>query len=126
MTTAELEARLLAEGCNPDNYALNARSYDGFCMLKQGGQWTVFYSERGHDQPPVFTSPDDAACRYFFDFVMQTEHRHVVGLLRSEAAVSAGPASAAGGAGHRHARLPAAVCPTRLPLGHQRRGERHF
>lgn len=90
MTTAELERRLLAEGCNPDNYALNTRSYDGFCLMRQGRQWNVFYSERGDDQPPIFTSPDeDAACRFFFDFVMKMEHRHLVAMLRSEPAARA-------------------------------------
>jgi hypothetical protein len=90
MTIAELERRLLAEGCNPDNYALNTRSYDGFCLMRQGGQWVVFYSERGYDQAPIFTSSDeDAACRYFFDFVMKMEHRHLVGVLRSEPAAQA-------------------------------------
>ena len=85
MTTAELEARLLAEGASPDNYAIGTRSYDGFCLLHDGRQWAVFYSERGHDQPPIFTSPDeDAACRFFFEFVMKMEHRHLVALLRSE------------------------------------------
>jgi hypothetical protein len=90
MTTAELERRLLAEGANPDNYAINGRSYDGFCLMQQGGHWAVFYSERGRDQPPIFTSPDeDAACRYFFDFVMNMEHRHLVAMLRSEPAAQA-------------------------------------
>ncbi|MBF9219935.1 SPOR domain-containing protein [Hymenobacter ruricola] len=90
MTTAELERRLLAEGCNPDNYALNTRSYDGFCLMRQEAQWNVFYSERGHDQPPIFTSPDeDAACRFFFDFVMKMEHRHLIAMLRSEPAAQA-------------------------------------
>ncbi|MBO2011436.1 hypothetical protein [Hymenobacter negativus] len=90
MTTAELSRRLLAEGCNPSNYAINTRSYDGFCLMQQGQQWTVFYSERGDDQAPVFTSIDEAvACQYFFDFVMKMEHRHLVGVLRSEPAAQA-------------------------------------
>jgi hypothetical protein len=90
MTTAELERRLLAEGCNPDNYAINSRSYDGFCLMQQEGPWAVFYSERGRDQPPIFTSPDEAtACQYFFDFVMKMEHRHLVAMLRSEPAAQA-------------------------------------
>lgn len=90
MNTAELERRLLAEGCNPTNYAINTRSYDGFCLLHDGQRWAVFYSERGDDQLPIFTSPDEAvACQYFFDFVMQMEHRHLVAMLRSEPAARA-------------------------------------
>jgi hypothetical protein len=90
MTTAELARRLLAEGCNPDNYAIGTRSYDGFCLLHNERGWAVFYSERGKDQEPIFISSDEAeACQYFFDFVMQMEHRHLVGLLRSEPAAQA-------------------------------------
>ena len=90
MTIAELSRRLLAEGCNPDYYALNTRSYDGFCLMRRGQEWAVFYSERGRDQEPIFTSPDeDTACQYFFDFVMKMEHRHLVAVLRSEPAAQA-------------------------------------
>ncbi|MFD2721519.1 hypothetical protein ACFST9_22585 [Hymenobacter monticola] len=90
MTTADLNRRLLAEGANPANYALNTRSYDGFCLMHNGRGWAVFYSERGKDQEPIFISSDeDAACRYFFDFVMQMEHSHLVGFLRSEPAARA-------------------------------------
>lgn len=90
MTTTELARRLLAEGCNPDTYAINTRSYDGFCLLHNGRGWAVFYSERGLDQEPVFLSLDEeAACQYFFDFVMRQEHRHLVACLRSEPAARA-------------------------------------
>ena len=90
MTIADLERRLLAEGCNPANYALNTPSYDGYCLMRQGQQWNVFYSERGADQAPIFCSVDeDAACRFFFDFVMKMEHRHLVACLRSEPAAQA-------------------------------------
>ena len=90
MTTTELARRLLAEGCNPANYAIDTRSYDGFCLLHNGRGWAVFYSERGLDQEPIFISLDeDAACQYFFDFVMRQEHRHLVACLRSEPAAQA-------------------------------------
>ena len=90
MTTTELNRRLLAEGCNPANYAINARSYDGFCLLHNGRGWAVFYSERGKDQEPIFVSLDEAAaCQYYFDFVIQMEHAHVVGFLRREPAARA-------------------------------------
>lgn len=90
MTTTDLSRRLLAEGCSPNNYAINTRSYDGFCLLHNERGWAVFYSERGKDQEPIFTSSDEAAaCQYFFDFVLQMEHRHLVGELRSVAAAQA-------------------------------------
>lgn len=90
MTTNELSRRLLAEGCNPANYAINTRSYDGFCLLHNGRGWAVFYSERGQDQEPIFVSLEEAeACQYFFDFVLSMEHRHLIGFLRSEPAARA-------------------------------------
>lgn len=90
MTTAELERRLLAEGCSPANYAINTRSYDGFCLLYDGGRWAVFYSERGRDQAPIFTSAEEAAaCQFFYDFVLNMQHLHLAGILRSEPAARA-------------------------------------
>jgi hypothetical protein len=90
MTIAELERRLLAEGCNPANYALGTRSYDGFCLMQDGGRWAVFYSERGRDQPPLFTSTDEAAaCQFYLEFMLNMRHDHMVGFLRSEKLVRA-------------------------------------
>ena len=90
MTTTELERRLLAEGCSPANYAINTRSYDGFCLLHNGRGWAVFYSERGQDQEPLFISLDeDAACQFFYDFVLNMQHRHLAVFLRSEPAARA-------------------------------------
>ena len=106
MTLADLNRRLLAEGANPDNYALGTRSYNGFCLLRQGRQWNVFFSERGDDQKPIFTSRNEyTACRFFFDFVMKMEHRHLVGFLRREPAARTLQArlAAAGIAAHHFA-----------------------
>ena len=90
MTTAELAHRLEAEGCNAANYAINTRSYDGFCLLHDGRQWVVFYSERGDDQPPIFTSTDEAAaCQFYLDFMLRMRHSHCVGFLRSATAAQA-------------------------------------
>ncbi|RZL02513.1 MAG: SPOR domain-containing protein [Hymenobacter sp.] len=90
MTTAELARRLEADGCNPANYTINARSYDGFCLMRNGRQWVVFYSERGDDQPPIFTSEEEAAaCQYYLDFVLRMRHSHCVGFLRSATAAQA-------------------------------------
>lgn len=87
MNTAELTRRLEEAGCNPANYAINTRSYDGFCLMRNGRQWVVFYSERGDDQPPIFTADSEAAaCQYYLDFVLRMRHSHCVGFLRSAAA----------------------------------------
>ncbi len=88
MTTAELARRLSEEGCNPATYAINQRSYDGFCLVFDGLQWAVFYSERSQDQAPFFTSADElAACEFYLDFMVNhMQHQHCVGFLRSEKA----------------------------------------
>ena len=90
MTTTELARRLAEEGCNASNYSINTRSYDGYCLLRDRLQWAVFYSERGQDHPPIFTSADEsAACAFFLGFVLNMRHDHCVGELRSAQAAQA-------------------------------------
>jgi hypothetical protein len=90
MTTAELARRLEAEGANPANYDIGRRSYDGVCLLHEGGRWVVLYSERGRDQPPMFVSADEsAACEYYMTHVLAQPQYHAVGFFRSEKAAQA-------------------------------------
>jgi hypothetical protein len=85
MTTTELTRRLDAEGANPANYDIGHRSYDGVSLLHEGGQWVVLYSERGHDQPPLFTSADEsAACEYYLGYMLAQPQYHAVGFFRAE------------------------------------------
>ena len=105
MNLAELRRRLEAAGASPANYSLGARDYNGFCLMLLDGRWAVFFSERGLDQPPVFTSPDEAAaCAFYFDFTMQMRHLHPVAFLRSKPAADAVQVrlAAAGIASTRH------------------------
>jgi hypothetical protein len=88
MNTSELARRLVEEGCNPANYAIGERGSvsDAFCLTHDGAQWQVFYTERGIDRAPFFTSTDEAeACQYFFDYVTRFRHDHYVGFFRNEA-----------------------------------------
>lgn len=90
MNLAELRERLEAAGASPVNYSLGSRPYDGYCLLREGGVWQVFYTERGHDQTPIFSSPDEAAaCQFYFDFTMRMRHQHQVAFLRSKPAAAA-------------------------------------
>jgi hypothetical protein len=90
MTTAELARRLEAEGANPATYDIGRRSYDGVCLLHEEGRWAVFYSERGRDQLPMFTSADEsAACEYYLKFVLAQPQYHAVGFFRSAKAAQA-------------------------------------
>jgi hypothetical protein len=90
MNATELARRLEAEGANPANYDIGRRSYDGVCLLHEGGRWVVLYSERGQDQAPMFTSADEsAACEYYLAHVLAQPQYHAVGLFRSEKAAQA-------------------------------------
>ena len=87
MNIQELARQLVEEGCNPNNYALEVRgaASNAFCLTQVDGVWQVFYTERGVDQTPMFTSPDEAAaCAYFYDLMMGMRHDYLVGRFRSE------------------------------------------
>lgn len=89
MNIAELQDRLAAEGCNPWAYAIGERgsASDAYCLTRKGNEWQVYYTERGVDQAPMFTSAhEDEACAYFFKLIMSFRHEHWVGFFRSEAA----------------------------------------
>jgi len=90
LTTTELARRLEAEGANPATYDIGHRSYDGVCLLHEGGRWVVLYSERGRDQEPMFASADEAAaCEYYLAHVLAQPQYHAVGFFRSEEAAQA-------------------------------------
>lgn len=90
MNTAALARRLEAEGANPANYDIGRRGYNGFCLLHEGGRWQVLFSERGYDQPPVFTSADEAAaCAYYLKLILEQPQHHPVGFFRLAAAAQA-------------------------------------
>lgn len=88
MNTSELEQRLLAEGCNPNNFCIGPPRCpvtDIDCLDQVDGEWQVFYTERGQDSPPIFTTRDEAeACEYYFQRIMALRHDHCVGFFRSE------------------------------------------
>ena len=86
MKITELEPRLLEEGCNPYNFAIGHRGSDVFCIEQQQGLWRVFYTERGHADPPIFESPsEDEACAFYFDYITRKiRHTHLVGFFISE------------------------------------------
>jgi hypothetical protein len=92
MNTNELQERLAAEGCDPFCYAIGerGRANDAYCLTQNGGEWQVYYTERGVDQAPMFTSAsEEEACAYFFNFIMSFRHDHWVGFVRTEAATRA-------------------------------------
>lgn len=86
MKATELTDKLLAEGCNPQNFSVLSRRHDAFCLDKTGKQWKVFYSERGCDSDPLFISSDESeACNFFYKLVINQEHWHLVGFFKHQA-----------------------------------------
>ena len=85
MKTTELRQKLIAVGCNENNFAILARGDDAFCLDKNGLDWVVFYSERGLDSEPIFKSrSEDEACTFFFEYLSKQQHWHLVGFFKSE------------------------------------------
>ncbi len=85
MKASELNNMLIAEGCNESNFAVLSEIDDAFCLNKKGNEWGVFYSERGCDSKPLFTSKsENEACEFFFNYVKKQEHWHIVGFYKNE------------------------------------------
>lgn len=86
MNATELNQRLLEEGCSPHNFSIGHRGSDVFCLQQQDGVWRVFYTERGHDSPPIFESMrEDEACEFFFHYITtKIKHHHLIGFFTSE------------------------------------------
>jgi hypothetical protein len=85
MKPSELKKKLIAEGCNENNFAVLSRGNDAFCLDKKGNEWVVFYSERGCDSDPIFRSEsENDACDFFFKYVTNQQHCHLVGFFKNE------------------------------------------
>ncbi|QQX79818.1 SPOR domain-containing protein [Shewanella sp. KX20019] len=85
MLASELTKKLLAEGCTPESFAVLSRQSDAYCLDRLGGAWAVFYSERGIDANPIYWSSSEIdACRFFYDYILNLEHWHLVGFFIQE------------------------------------------
>lgn len=81
----ELEKRLIEEGCNPRNIAIQTRSDDAYCLDKINGFWSVFYSERGRDSSPIFSTDNkEEAAEFYFKHILKQQHWHIVGFFKNE------------------------------------------
>ncbi|MDC2888971.1 SPOR domain-containing protein [Psychrosphaera algicola] len=84
MNASAVNEKLLAEGCVPNSFAVLSRESDALCLLKNGVEWIVVYSERGNDSKPYFRSfSEEDACEFFYDLVMKEPHLHMVFFSRS-------------------------------------------
>ena len=89
MNIHELRQYLEAEGCNPHTYAIGTRgsASDAYCLTYNGTQWQVYYTERGHDDAPIYVTADEQqACEFFRKHILSLRHDHCVGFFRSEEA----------------------------------------
>jgi hypothetical protein len=85
MTASEVFEKLLAEGCNKSHFSIHRSEHDAFCLVRRGNEWFVYYSERGQDYPPEYTSAsEDDACEFFYTLVMNQQHWHIVGFFKNE------------------------------------------
>lgn len=86
MNASETYEKLLAEGCNRQNFAIHHSQSDAYCLAQREGKWAVFYSERGLDSAPEYesTSEEDAA-DFFYKCIMRQTHWHIVGFFKDEA-----------------------------------------
>jgi hypothetical protein len=90
MNSSQITKKLLAEGCSPANFVVNGHGSDVHCLCESGGIWAVFYTERGVDEPPIFSSrSEEEACQFFYDLIMGMEHWHLVGLYKDKSAAEA-------------------------------------
>ena len=85
MQIEQLKRRLEEEGCSPMNYAIESRSSDAYCLMNDGKRWQVFYSERGCDSEPIFSSPSESdACAFFLEHMRKQSNWHLIGVFDSE------------------------------------------
>jgi len=85
MQISELRLKLVEEGCSPLNYAIESRGSDAFCLMHDGMRWNIFYSERGVDSDPIFSSQvESEACEFFLQHLCKQTHWHLVGVFPSE------------------------------------------
>ena len=86
MTIDELKQRLHDAGCSTDNYHIGEPqgASDVYCLATRNGRFHFFYTERGQDSPPEKIFDNEAeACQYYYDFVMNIRHNHLVGFYQS-------------------------------------------
>ena len=66
-------------------YAIESRGSDAHCLMHDGVRWKVFYSERGVDSPPVFSSESESqACEFFLQHLCKQANWHLVGVFDSD------------------------------------------
>lgn len=87
MDLKNLYDKLISEGCN--NFYIEGvggpSRDDVVCLGLNGGNWEIYYTERGQKSKPSFSTNNKAkAIKYYHDYILEMEHRHMVVFTRSE------------------------------------------
>lgn len=85
MRISELQKKLEEAGCSQMTYSIESGGSDVYCLRNDGRRWNVFYTERGCDSEPIFTSDSESdACEFFFDYICKQPNWHLIGVFPSE------------------------------------------
>ena len=85
MLIPELKRKLEEEGCSQMTYSIESGGSDVYCLRNDGRRWNVFYTERGCDSEPIFSSKSESdACEFFFDYICKQPNWHLVGVFPFE------------------------------------------
>lgn len=75
VTIAELQEILALAQVDPTYYSFDSSPHEALCMLRQGGTWLVFLSERGKRYEEQTFETEDRACVYFLKRVLELWRR---------------------------------------------------
>ncbi len=85
MNLADLEHQLYEEGCTGFSIQGRGTGSEFICLVFTDEYWTVFYTERGCDSPPIFRSRcESEACEFFLHHMKMQQNWHCVGFFESE------------------------------------------
>jgi hypothetical protein len=70
MNMADLKLRLAELRIPEDAYSLGREANESYCIVSDGGQWRIFYSERGHRNNEKVFSNEGRACQYFLEVLL--------------------------------------------------------
>jgi hypothetical protein len=81
MNRNDLRAALEKERINPRWYSIGGITeppIEEQCVLEEDkGKWLVYYLERGHKTSLRVFESEDEACRYFLDWILDTDDPHL-------------------------------------------------
>ncbi len=70
MDKTELQSILVQEGISSESYDLNGGSpNEKYCLNRDGGKWSVYYSERGIRTGERTFDNESEACEYLLDML---------------------------------------------------------